>query len=154
MVLTVAFIAAGITMLIVPPDRRYFDYFDWNTLACLFSVLAVVTALRNVRFFFKLARQVVACFKTARSAVLALVYVTFIGSMLITNDMALLIFLPLSSLVLAATGKERYLAFTFIMQNTAANLGGIYGDSAVSISRLASAYHALVFASKAGTAHR
>jgi len=54
-----------------------------------------------------------------------LVYITFIGSMLIANDMALLTFLPLGYLVLSSTGKEKYMAFTFIMQNIAANLGGM-----------------------------
>ena len=64
-------------------------------------------------------------FKTARMSVLALVYITFIGSMLIANDMALLTFLPLGYLVLVTTKKEKYMAFTFIMQNIAANLGGM-----------------------------
>ena len=64
-------------------------------------------------------------FKTARMSVLALVYVTFIGSMLIANDMALLTFLPLGYLVLETTGKKKYMAFTFVMQNIAANLGGM-----------------------------
>ncbi|MBQ1260708.1 MAG: citrate transporter, partial [Clostridia bacterium] len=63
--------------------------------------------------------------KTARASVLALVYITFIGSMLIANDMALLTFLPLGYLVLHTTKKEHYMAFTFIMQNIAANLGGM-----------------------------
>jgi di/tricarboxylate transporter len=58
-------------------------------------------------------------------SVLALVYITFIGSMLIANDMALLTFLPLGYLVLTTTHKERYMSFTFIMQNIAANLGGM-----------------------------
>jgi len=54
-----------------------------------------------------------------------LTYVTFIGSMLIANDMALLTFLPLGYLALTSTGKQKYMAFTFIMQNIAANLGGM-----------------------------
>ena len=57
--------------------------------------------------------------------ILALVYITFIGSMLIANDMALLTFLPLGYFVLTSTGKQKYMAFTFIMQNIAANLGGM-----------------------------
>jgi Na+/H+ antiporter NhaD/arsenite permease-like protein len=72
-----------------------------------------------------LARKVVQLFKNARMSVLALVYITFIGSMLIANDMALLTFLPLGYLVLTTTHKEKYMAFTFIMQNIAANLGGM-----------------------------
>ena len=58
-------------------------------------------------------------------SILALLYITFIGSMLIANDMALLTFLPLGYFVLTTTGKQKYMAFTFIMQNIAANLGGM-----------------------------
>ena len=124
-VLTIAVAAALVTMILVPPDAQYLDYFDLKTLSCLFCVLAVVCALKNVRFFYALARQIVRRFSTMRSCVLALVYITFIGSMLIANDMALLTFLPLGFLVLETTGKRQYMAFTFIMQNIAANLGGM-----------------------------
>ncbi len=121
----IAFVLALITAFIVPPDKEYIGYFDFKTLTCLFTVLAVVCALRNVRFFYTLARKIVKCFKTARMSVLGIVYITFIGSMLIANDMALLTFLPLGFFVLHTTGKEKYMAFTFIMQNIAANLGGM-----------------------------
>lgn len=124
-VMVVAFCAAAITSVIVPPDAEYLGYFDLKTLTCLFCVLAIVCALKNISFFYILARKVVECFKTARLCVLALAYITFIGSMLIANDMALLTFLPLGYFVLSTTHKERYMAFTFIMQNIAANLGGM-----------------------------
>ncbi len=124
-VMLIALVAAAITTVIVPPDAEYLGYFDLKTLTCLFCVLAVVCALKNIRFFYILAHKVVELFKNARLAVLALVYITFIGSMLIANDMALLTFLPLGYLVLSTTGKQKYMAFTFIMQNIAANLGGM-----------------------------
>lgn len=124
-VMCIALAAAIITSFIIPIDSAYLGYFDYKTLTCLFCVLAVVCALKNINFFYMLARKVVQLFKTARMSVLALVYITFIGSMLIANDMALLTFLPLGYLVLTTTGKEKYMAFTFIMQNIAANLGGM-----------------------------
>ncbi len=124
-VMCVAFVAAAITCVFVPVDSKYIDYFDFKTLTCLFCVLAVVCALKNISFFYLLARKVVKCFKNARMCVLALVYITFIGSMLIANDMALLTFLPLGYFVLTTGQKEKYMAFTFIMQNIAANLGGM-----------------------------
>ncbi len=124
-VMLIAFAAAVITCFLIPPDRAYLDYFDFKTLTCLFCVLAVVCALKNVRFFYLLARSVVKRFKTTSSCMLVLVYITFIGSMLIANDMALLTFLPLGFFVLTGTGKRQYMAFTFIMQNIAANLGGM-----------------------------
>ncbi|MBR5273424.1 MAG: citrate transporter [Clostridia bacterium] len=124
-VAVIAFCAAVVTSFIVPPDAAYVDYFDFKTLTCLFCVLAIVCALNNIGFFYMLARKIVEHFKTIRAAILVLVYITFIGSMLIANDMALLTFLPLGYFVLKSTGKEKYMAFTFIMQNIAANLGGM-----------------------------
>ena len=124
-VMVVAMTAALVTSIIVPVDAAYVGYFDIKTLACLFCVLAVVCALKNIQFFYILAKKIVQCFRNARLSVLALVYITFIGSMLIANDMALLTFLPLGYFVLSTTGKEKYMAFTFIMQNIAANLGGM-----------------------------
>ena len=124
-VMVVAMLAAAVTCFLVPPDKEYLGYFDFKTLTCLFCVLAVVCALKNVQFFYILARKIVQVFKNTRMCILALVYITFIGSMLIANDMALLTFLPLGLYVLSTTGKGKYMAFTFIMQNIAANLGGM-----------------------------
>ena len=124
-VMVIAFAAAVITAFFVPPDNAYLSYFDFKTLTCLFCTLAVVCALRNIRFFTLLAQKIVAVFKNTRASILALVYITFLGSMLIANDMALLTFLPLGYFVLSSTGKQKYMAFAFIMQNIAANLGGM-----------------------------
>ena len=124
-VMLVAMAAAAVTCFLVPPDAAYLDYFDVKTLTCLFCVLAVVCALKNIQFFYILAKKIVRIFRNARMSILALVYITFLGSMLIANDMALLTFLPLGPYVLSSTGKGKYMAFTFIMQNIAANLGGM-----------------------------
>ena len=124
-VVIIAAVAAIVTMFIVPPDIEYISYFDFKTLTCLFCVLAVVCALRNIRFFYTIAKAIVRKFRNAKIAILVLIYITFIGSMLIANDMALLTFLPLGYFILHTTGKDKYLAFAFIMQNIAANLGGM-----------------------------
>lgn len=124
-VMTVALIAALITSIFVLPDKEYIGYFDFKTLSCLFCVLAVVCAFKNINFFYILAKNIVRVFKSTRYAVLALIYITFIGSMLIANDMALITFLPLGYFVLSTTGNRKHMAFTFIMQNIAANLGGM-----------------------------
>lgn len=124
-ILCVAWLLAGITAFIVPPDKEYFSYFDLKTLACLFSALAVVCALKGVHFFQIVAKKIVCVFKNTRSATVALVYITFIGSMLIANDMALITFLPLGYFVLTQTNHKELMSFVFIMQNIAANLGGM-----------------------------
>ena len=79
-VMCLAFALAVLTGFIVPPDAEYLSYFDLKTLSCLFCVLAVVCALKNIRFFYMLAQQIVRMFKNARMCVLALIYITFIGS--------------------------------------------------------------------------
>lgn len=124
-VMTVALLAAVVTSCIIPPDSKYISYFDFKTLTCLFCVLAVVCALKNIRFFYILARKIVEVCGNIRTCVLMLVYITFIGSMLIANDMALLTFLPLGYYVLTTTKQEKYMEVTFILQNIAANLGGM-----------------------------
>lgn len=124
-VLVIALALALITSFIIAPDAEYIGYFDFKTLTCLFCTLAVVCALKNIHFFTATARKIIQLTGNIRSAVVALAYITFIGSMIIANDMALITFLPLGYFVLSSTGKSKYMAFTFIIQNIAANLGGM-----------------------------
>ena len=124
-VLVVAFLAAVITSCIVTPDEQYISYFDFKTLTCLFCTLAVICALKDISFFTIIARRIIALTGDIRRAVITIVIITFVGSMLIANDMALLTFLPLGYFVLRSSGQQKYMIFTFIMQNIGANLGGM-----------------------------
>ena len=124
-VLVIAFCAALFSAVLVPPDAQYAAYFDMKTLCCLFGTLAVVCALKNIHFFAILARRIIRLTGNARAAALALTYITFIGSMLIANDMALITFLPLGYFVFSTAGRRRDVALVFILQNIAANLGGM-----------------------------
>ena len=124
-VFCVAALAAFITAFFVPPDAEYLSYFDWRTLACLFLTLAVVSALGNVKFFTILARRLVLLSGNLRRLFLLLVVITFIGSMIIANDMALITFLPLGYFALSVTKNDRHMAYLFILQNISANLGGM-----------------------------
>ncbi len=124
-VFCIAALAAVITCFFVPPDATYLTYFDWNTLSCLFLTLAVVCALRNIKFFTILARKLVVMAGNLRSLFLLLIVITFIGSMIIANDMALITFLPLGYFALSVTKQEKYMAYLFVLQNISANLGGM-----------------------------
>lgn len=124
-VLTISIIAAVITCFFVPINTGYIEYFDFRTLACLYVTLAVVGAFKNIHLFEMIAKQIVIKLHNIRNAILGIVFITYFASMILTNDMALLTFLPLGYFVLDSTGKKKYLAFTFIMQNFAANLGGM-----------------------------
>jgi len=124
-VLCIAALIAVVTSFIVTPDKQYFSYPDWKTLSCLFLTLAVICALKNIKFFSIVAHKIVVMTGNLRVLALALVYITFIGSMLIANDMALITFLPLGYFALTSTHNEDHMAFVFILQNISANLGGM-----------------------------
>ena len=104
--LVISLLAAAATAFFVPPDSAYLGYYDLKTLSCLFSVLAVVGALRDLDIFSALSQRMVHTFSTVRGVCTALVIITMFGSMLLTNDTALLTLL-------------------FILQNCAANLCGM-----------------------------
>ncbi|MGM9642089.1 MAG: SLC13 family permease [Eubacteriales bacterium] len=124
-IVCIAFLAAIVTCFFVPPDQEYFGYFDWKTLSCLFCTLAVVTAFKQIRFFEFVAHKIVVCFRNVRNVTFALVAITYFGSMLLANDMALITFLPLGYFVLTACNQRKHLAYVFVLQNVAANLGGM-----------------------------
>lgn len=124
-VLFIAILAMSVTCFFVRPDSSYLSYFDSRTLATLFCTLAVVAAFSHIHVFEIISKAIVIGLHTRRKAVLGLVLITFVGSMLLANDMALLTFLPLGFFVLHTTNNEKSMAFVFIMQNIAANLGGM-----------------------------
>lgn len=124
-VLAIAVLATLITCFYVPVDRTYLHYFNLRTLATLFCTLSVVAAFSHIHVFEWISQRIVIRLHNLRNATIGLVFITFFGSMLLANDMALLTFLPLGYYVLSSTGNEPHMAFTFIMQNIAANLGGM-----------------------------
>ena len=124
-VCSIAFVLALITCIFVPIDREYIHYIDYKTISSLFMISYIIAAFKDINFFYLLAKQIIIKFKTLRMSYLALITITFAGSMLIANDMALITFLPLGYLLLKETGHEDKEAFVFIMQNIAANLGGM-----------------------------
>ncbi len=121
----IALVAAAITCFFVPFDREYADYFNWSTLGCLFATMLVVGAFRGIHFFEYLAGLIVKATGNLRGAVISLVAITYVGSMVLANDMALLTFLPLGYFALKNSNRQDKMAFTFVMQNVAANLGGM-----------------------------
>ena len=130
-VLSIAIVAAVITMFFVPPNWGYFEYFETNTLIALFCMLTVVAGLKNTNVFELVSRKLIALFKTRRAVIYCLVYGTYFFDMIVANDMSLITFLPLAYIVLHSTGNDKYLAYTFINMTIAANMGGMitpYGN--------------------------
>ena len=123
--LVVAAVAAAASALAVPPDEAYLGYFDWKTLGCLFCVLAVASALRLMGAFDRAARAVITRFRRPGPLALALVLTTAVLSCVATNDMALIMMLPLSAATLMGANLPRLVAPVFVLQSLAANLCGM-----------------------------
>lgn len=124
MLAAAAFVAL-VSMFFVPPDEEYLGYFDWKTIGCLFCVLAVASALRNAGVFDWAARAVIARFGSPRKLAMTLVLVTAAFSMAFTNDVALVIMLPLSVAALVESDQPRLVPAVFALQALAANLCGM-----------------------------
>ena len=124
-VLCIAFLCAVISMLLVPPDVGYASYVDYRVLALLFCLMLVVAGLQDCGLFDLLARRLLAGEKRFRFLAMALVLLPFFSSMLITNDVALLTFVPFAVLVLELTGRQAQLPYVVTLQTVAANLGSM-----------------------------
>ena len=124
-VLCIALLCALASMLLVPPDGGYADYVDYRVLALLFCLMLVVAGLQDCGLFDLLARRLLAGEKRFRFLALALVLLPFFSSMLITNDVALLTFVPFAVLVLELTGRQAQLPYIVTLQTVAANLGSM-----------------------------
>ena len=124
-IFSIVVLMAIVSMIFVPPDSEYAGYFEWSTISTIFLILLVVAGLININFFETVARFIVKKFKTTRSIIICLIFLTYVSAIFNANDMSLLTLLPLSYIVLKYTNNLRYCAFTFIMQNIASNLGGM-----------------------------
>ena len=125
-VLVVALVLAALSCAAVPPDAEYLTYVDLRTLGMLFSLMAVMAGLSRLGVFSAACRRLLAVARGPRRLCLALVLLAFFSSMLITNDVALVTFVPLALLALGAVGSERLTCFTVVMMTIAANLGSMF----------------------------
>ncbi len=151
-VLCAALILAGGSMFAVPPDRAYLGYVDLRTLAILFCLMCVMAGYQKLGVFDRVAGKLLGHVKSGRGIVLTLVLLCFFSSMLITNDVALITFVPFTFIVLRMLGeqqRDRLLLPVVAMQTIAANLGSmltpignpqnlyLYGKAGMSITAFA-----------------
>ena len=123
--LCVSFVAAFVSCFFVHPDREYLGYLDLRTLALLYALMVVVARLRHAGVFTLLAHKLCARAASVRSMGLTLVLLSFFSAMLITNDVALLTFVPFAVVVLGMAHQEKALIWVVLLQTVAANLGSV-----------------------------
>lgn len=124
-VLVVAVVLAAASCIAVPPDAAYSSYIDWHTLALLFCLMAVVAGLRSLGVLDSMGKWLVSRAKSQRAIAFALVGIVFFASMAVTNDVALITFVPLALVTLRAAGMEGRALLVAALMTVAANLGSM-----------------------------
>ena len=127
-VLFAALVLAAVSCFFVPPDSHYIGYIDFRTLAILFCLMAVMAGLRKICVFDTLARRLLERVKSFKAVVFILWVLCFVFSMFITNDVALITFVPLTIVILRMLGekvRDKWLIPIVTMQTIAANLGSM-----------------------------
>ena len=124
-VLCVAAVLAAASMALEPPSAAYFGYIDWDTLAMLFSLMAVMKGFQHAGLFVWLGNRLLRYTNTTRKLLFALVFLPFVCSMVITNDVSLITFVPFALIVLHMAGQDWLVVPLVVLQTAAANLGSM-----------------------------
>ena len=124
-VLCIAALLSLLSAFFVPPSAEYLDYMDWRVLALLFCLMLVVAGLQSIGLFRFLGLRLLARTRTTRQLCLLLVGLCFFSAMLITNDVALITFVPFAVMILELAGISRLLIPVVVLQTIAANLGSM-----------------------------
>ena len=124
-VLAAAAVLAAVSCFLVPPDREYMGYIDFRTLELLFCLMAVMAGMQKLGVFRLLGAALLSKVKSERGVAGCLVFLCFFCSMIITNDVALVTFVPFAVLVLGMAGMEKRVCITVVLMTIAANLGSM-----------------------------
>ena len=124
-VLFIAALCAAATMFLVPPSMDYLHYIDFRVLCLLFCLMGVVAGFKSEGSFQWLTWQLLRRIHSGRVLGVTLVMLPFFSSMLVTNDVALLIFIPFTLALLSQLGYEKSIIPIIVLQTVAANLGSM-----------------------------
>lgn len=124
-VLCISAFAAIITMFVVPPQMAYIEYLDLRVLSLLFGLMAVVAGLKETGVFLVLSDKLLKKVVGVRSLSFVLILLCFFSSMWITNDVALITFVPFAIMVLTIAGQTKHMILIIVLQTIAANLGSM-----------------------------
>ena len=124
-VLCVAALCAVATMFLVPPDGAYVEYIDFKVLCLLMCLMAVVAGFQSCGAFEWLAARMLSRSSSGRVLGVVLVMLPFFSSMLVTNDVALLTFVPFTIMLLERMGCVAAAIPMLVLQTVAANLGSM-----------------------------
>ena len=124
-VLTAAVLLAAVSMAFVPPDAQYVSYINYRVLAILAGFMVAMAGLERLGVFTEIARSLLAVARGARSTAAVLILLCFFLSMAITNDVALITFVPLTLETLQLMRRPDLAVRIVALQTAAANLGSM-----------------------------
>lgn len=121
----IAFLLAVISMFFVSPSKNYISYIDFRVLALLFCLMAVVRGFSSIGVFTRLGTMLLTHVHSLRMLSALFIFLCFFFSMLITNDVALITFVPFTILVLSMAEQKKFLIPVIVLETIAANLGSM-----------------------------
>lgn len=124
-VLCIAALLAAISMFFIPPSAAYVRYLDFRVLCLLFCLMLVVEGMQTIGVFSFLGQKLLSRAQNTRFIAFVLIFLCFLSSMFITNDVALITFVPFAVMLLTTTGQNRLLIPVIVLQTIAANLGSM-----------------------------
>ena len=123
-ILFIAAVFAFVSMIFVPPGIQYLSYIDYSVPVILFCLMIVVAGVKKLGVFDFLSQKLLAKTKSVKFLTVLLVNCVFVSSMLVTNDVALITFIPITIRLFALSGRKK-LIFAVVMETLAANLGSM-----------------------------
>jgi Na+/H+ antiporter NhaD/arsenite permease-like protein len=124
-VLSISFLLALLSCFFVSPSKSYMNYIDYRVLALLFCLMAVIAGFSSIGVFRILAEKLLAKVTSLRALEITLVFLCFFSSMFITNDVALITFVPFTILILSMADMMDSCIFLVVMETISANLGSM-----------------------------
>ena len=124
-VLSVSFVLAVLSCLFVRPDSLYIDYIDFRTLSILLALMLTMAGFQQQNVFLQIGKKLVGRMNSVRGVSIILISLCFFSSMFITNDVALLTFVPFSIITLSISGQQKLFIDVIVLETVAANLGSM-----------------------------
>ncbi len=123
--LVVSGLLALVSLFLVQPSIETLESIDVRTLCILFCFMLVIAGIASCGTFIALADRVLNRRMTIGTLCLLLVLLPTICSMAITNDVALITFVPFSIVVILKAGRKELLILVIVLQTVGANLGSM-----------------------------
>ncbi len=124
-VFCVSFLLAVLSAFLVHPDAAYLAYPDYRTLALLFCLMILVAGLQSLGIFMMLGHFLLKKVHSIRGLSMVMVLLCFFSSMVITNDVTLITFVPFTILIFRMGGQVQRVLKLIVLETIAANLGSM-----------------------------